>query len=286
MSVAGTTASPALNNTPNRLLTPIDMNAVAGAGEGKLPSNCDPSDVIRTIGGAAPDTDGSFTLSLEGCFRETMPFAGGGGTVTVTSPNTNNLDNDCEACCSCQDYADSYNELLRIQGLAIPTGARLNQVRTQLQFIINSMQIEKANREQKDIELFVVSRTGWVFNILIVLYNNPPGDDTLGTVTVGTTYGVTGKMKVIPDSAFVYNPGDDDVWRPYTLADTDWDDPAAPILGEDIKGNNYIAIAYEIFFEEDDARTDGTSVTMDVDGGSYGTDNKDAELKEPFDGTI
>ena len=283
--------SDALSNTAQRTLAQVNIDAVAAAGAGLVPSPCDESDVIRSIGGVGPDEAGNFILSLEGCFRETMPFAGGGGTVTVPSTETINLDNDCEACCACEDYADAYNEALDIQRRAIPIGYSLDKTRTDLKFVIEKMREEKEEREQKDIEILAVSRSGWIVNILIVLYNNPPGDEALGEVLLGTNYPQPAEIKIVEYSAHVYEPSEDEVWRPYDIGPDafppnpfDVADPLVAGGGETIRGNSYLAIALELYFEKGDGtnRVDGNVVNFSVDGDSYGTDDQDVTLLEPF----
>jgi hypothetical protein len=93
-----------------RFSTEISISAQPGAGLGKYLPGCGENDLlIRTINGIQPDDNGNINLSGSSCYRLERPIIEQltANTVSV-SDNSIQITNDCTACCTCQDFANTY----------------------------------------------------------------------------------------------------------------------------------------------------------------------------------
>lgn len=292
LSVGNLTKSPALGNTSQRLLTPITIKVIPGAGAGLEPNVCDPALFLKTLDGVGPDVNGNVNLDLVECYRDCLDLTLVSPSVVAAALNTIKVYNDCTACCSCEDYANSYESLVNLQNRAIPIGSVLERVRTDLVALVDDMEQEKQDREEQDVELLVISKPGWIFNIMIIFYNNPPGEDNMPDTLVEFSAGP--EKRVIDKSAYVYNPGEVTTWTQYELLETEYDDPATPVPTSPddltlLQGNSYAVISYEIFWkpDPDDAppppllRVHDTDITVTLTT-DWGNDEKVGTLLEPI----
>lgn len=83
----------------------IVFSATAGSGEGQFPACTEPEGYIRTVNGVGPDDNGNLQISATDCYYVRQPTSLVGDEVSPT-PYTLQLGNDCDACCSCDDYVD------------------------------------------------------------------------------------------------------------------------------------------------------------------------------------
>ncbi len=119
-----------LPDTPTdggRFTSVVNIDAVPGAGTGRV-NGCDEvSPVVRKINQIVPDCGGNFVIEADDCFRAQLPLLVTGGINQVrgaeyaeeglTSEQARaaiKLTSDCHPCCSCADFVDTYRGLKRI----------------------------------------------------------------------------------------------------------------------------------------------------------------------------
>lgn len=80
----------------SRMETEITLNAVAGAGLGKVEVDCDEiATPITSVNGAIPDSNGTLYVITDGCH------------AIKRSSDGLILSNECKPCCACQDMTDT-----------------------------------------------------------------------------------------------------------------------------------------------------------------------------------
>ena len=121
----------------------ITLAAIPGEGLGRYPG-CDESVDILTINMVTPDSSGNINLKFDGpglseshCYRLERPVAAiaavdNGFDELSLEPNTIKLINNCEPCCSCDDFVRVYQAIRRLYNKYKRLGARAEAVRDQL----------------------------------------------------------------------------------------------------------------------------------------------------------
>lgn len=104
-------------------LAVMTIDAVPGAGAGLAPACADVVPTIRTIDRVGPNSGGNFIIQADDCLRLQIPTSGGGGELTLAS--------DCQPCCSCEAFVNTYRGLSRMwtrwQALATSAEAARNE---------------------------------------------------------------------------------------------------------------------------------------------------------------
>lgn len=110
-----------------RFVNQVNLDAVPGAGDGRLGGCDDVAAVVRKINGLVPDCGGGFRIELDPCFRGQLPlFVTGGpdeprtaeyseeGLTTAEAKAAIKLHSDCHPCCECDYYVRTYRGLKRV----------------------------------------------------------------------------------------------------------------------------------------------------------------------------
>lgn len=106
----------------------LRFSATPGAGLGVYPE-CDPPPLyIRRINGVAPDESGAFFLAAHDCFFVRQPSTLATTTSTTTAAMLK-VGNDCEPCCSCEDYVATAEYMNQVRDRFAATGQLLAGVR-------------------------------------------------------------------------------------------------------------------------------------------------------------
>lgn len=119
--------TPDLTNVGGRSVSRVHMNAVPGAGDGRLPGCDDVETVLRRINRVQPDCSGNFIVELDDCFRGQLPlFVSGAmgeartaqysaeGLSAEEAAHAIKLYSDCHPCCECSYYVRTYKGLKRV----------------------------------------------------------------------------------------------------------------------------------------------------------------------------
>lgn len=110
-----------------RLTNQVNMDAVPGAGIGKL-NGCDAAEtVLRKINKVQPDCGGNFIVDFDNCFRAQLPLfmVGDQGEPRIGEFSAQDLTteqakhaikiySDCHPCCECDYYVRTYRGLKRM----------------------------------------------------------------------------------------------------------------------------------------------------------------------------
>lgn len=97
----------------------VAMDAVPGAGTGRVPGCPEVDVLLRKINQVRPDCAGNFVIELDDCFRGQPPLTVTGAqdaprTAVVDTPGAMTLYSDCYPCCSCDAYVRTYRGLKRM----------------------------------------------------------------------------------------------------------------------------------------------------------------------------
>lgn len=107
----------------------VAMDAVPGAGAGRLNGCDDVAPVIKKINNVGPDCAGNFKIEFDDCFRAQLPLFMQGlqgeartgeysaeGFSTDEAMHALKLYSDCHPCCDCSYYVRTYRGLKRMWG--------------------------------------------------------------------------------------------------------------------------------------------------------------------------
>lgn len=109
-----------------RFKTMINVDAVPGAGFGRVDGCSDVVPQLRKINQVGPDCSGNFIVKVDPCFRVTLPLLITGdadtprtavfaadGLTSEEAQHALKLSSDCHPCCECSDYVRTYRGLKR-----------------------------------------------------------------------------------------------------------------------------------------------------------------------------
>lgn len=104
-----------------RFETSILIGAAPGSGLGRFGPACTGAKQtgIRRINGIGPDARGNLILNATGCYRVDRPVlqteSGGGMPQARVQDHALEINNDCGACCQCQDFINVYEAIRRMR---------------------------------------------------------------------------------------------------------------------------------------------------------------------------
>jgi len=288
--------SQSFDDSDNRTLTAVTMAASPGAGEGRRPVDCEEeAEALRQVNFLPPDEDGNVLLNMTGNLRSNLSYTGTGALV-VRNEGVIDLDNDGAACCTCEEYGEEYENILAVQARAVDVAAAATAVNDESCEVTSDMEAELICRQQLDIRVLLVAKTGWIVNIMIVLNNNPPCDLNAPPVIVTLTSAACGgtciadtDYKIVGDMGYLFNLGEDYVWRKFDITN-----PAAPVpTSEVVLGSSYMVVSYEVLIIDEANRGCDPGVTPQVApeitvtaagnwSGTVVSDSKTIELECPL----
>lgn len=110
-----------------RYVTQVAMDAVAGAGLGRLQGCDDVTPLVRRINRTTPDCGGNFNVEVDPCFRAQLPLFVTGeksearsaeysaaGLSSEEAAHALRLTSDCRPCCDCDHFVRTYRGLKRM----------------------------------------------------------------------------------------------------------------------------------------------------------------------------
>lgn len=158
----------------------IQLDVIPGAGTGKF-NDCNSSLLpIRTINNVGPDSNGNLQLEGRDCVWVERLVLSTGGTPY---PGTNyriqemydsqlQLHQDCDACCSCQDYGDAYTALARIWDRAKVVADRVKKLTTDYERLRQMMAGRHCKVTGLQIMVRVITRPDFHLSIHAYITNN------------------------------------------------------------------------------------------------------------------
>lgn len=104
-----------------RYVDEVSIDAVPGAGDGRVSGCDDAAPVVRRINQVTPDCGGNFVIEVDPCFRVQLPVAvatdGADRTAsyaTAADESAVALHSDCRPCRDCEYYVRTYRGLSRV----------------------------------------------------------------------------------------------------------------------------------------------------------------------------
>lgn len=138
LAMAATTGT-RIDGTP--FVNSIDMDAVPGAGEGRL-AGCDEAlPVVRRINQVGPDDSGNFIIEADDCFRVQFPLIvtdedgvrtaeyGANDLSAEQAVHALRVTSDCRPCCDCDYYVRTYRGVKRMWDRWKETAGQLESTR-------------------------------------------------------------------------------------------------------------------------------------------------------------
>jgi len=129
-------------NDGGRFNTVINLDAIPGAGAGKLNGCDDVAPVVRKINRISPSCNGNFVIETDDCFRAQLPLlvSGGSGEARTAEYSADDLSgeeakaalrltSDCYPCCDCDYFVRTYKGLKRVRSRWFDAANVLEQVR-------------------------------------------------------------------------------------------------------------------------------------------------------------
>jgi len=299
----------------------VAMSAIAGAGAGLVPSDCEPDGLLRTINGAGPDTAGNVDILLKDCYRCAIPYIDYGMTSVTFSPYTLQLINDCYSCCDCEDYDRVYNGMNRLYNRGKNIGNRFRSIlggptlpEPGYNELRNDMEDERRKREIPSMLLFLRPSTGFVMGVQVVFRNNRAGV-ALNLAQMDAELRVEKspddmspfnplKGKIIPESLYVLNSSRNTQWerrtvdqvfpdyvdleaanQPVIMNITRLDDNDDPV-DEVVVGTEYVVVFFELYFSATALPENDVPVAVSIECGLFAPDTvaEEEKLVASFEG--
>lgn len=160
------TPAPGTRKDGTRFVDKIVFNAAPGSGDGRQPGCDEVEPLLRNINQIKPDDNGTFILEADGCFRAQLPLSVSGspgaragvpaytGMTSAQATATIALAMDCQPCCLCADYVNTYRGLRRLWTRWSEAAASLESVRDQYAENVtrwNNQRTYRANQSAKII---------------------------------------------------------------------------------------------------------------------------------------
>jgi hypothetical protein len=225
----------------NRNANTMTLSIVAGAGMGRVPSECEPDGTLKTINGVGPDDSGNVNLTPRGCYRYVRPEDGYSETLISILNHRIVLYNDCYPCCECEDYSRVYKGMDRLYNRGRNIGLRFSNIigtnsvvgpppipGTGYKGLRDDMEEERSKRAIPAMDIFLRPSPGYIMGVQLYFKNNRPGvslnmdelnilfrlaNSPEGREGFDATLG-----ELIPDSIYVLNSSDGSMWAHRTAA--------------------------------------------------------------------
>jgi hypothetical protein len=166
---------------PLRQSSEILMAAIPGAGAGGFPTCAEENPPIFTINDIAPNQYGEFQFEGQDCYWWERPLDGPRvpvidaiiDAISTTRQHALQLHNQCEECCACEDFVDTYDAMRTIFERAEEAADLLNTVlRRYLEVredFIN-LKLERENGLQINLQLLTFPQHQLA--IQVIVFNN------------------------------------------------------------------------------------------------------------------
>ena len=291
----------------------LDIEAIAGAGYGVAPSPCDPDGDLRSINAVGPDLHGHFVLGATDCYRAIIPIISSPTPgIFDPTPATVQLFNDCEQCCKCEDYENTYRAIDRLYNKGRNTGLRLARTIDDFKDMKDAIEDERDTRSVPSMNLLLRPAPGYIMGVQVNLLNNRTSsdmfmnqddiDDVLVKLVVTSPDVSMSGATVLPKTCYLFNSQYGNPWihteSPNILLDpVSWTSPdgvgliitAGLVAGKYyhiIKTTEFVSIFFEIYWAESSSPSQGDEISVKLVSSVFKpyTLTKIDELVEPFEG--
>ena len=151
---------------------PLSLAFSPGAGLGRVDGCEDIDHLIRSISGTGPgDDSGRLLMRGDSCLRVTPSGSG----VTVQG--------DCQACCQCQDYGDSYEGIRDAFNVGVGVGVSLAATAGSLTSACGDFNNADTRVNKSSLIVRVIPKYGWQLTVQVFIANS-----TTATIPVSTVY--------------------------------------------------------------------------------------------------
>jgi len=161
----------------------LDVDVNPGLGQGLYPNECTDTGLLRTINGVAGPETGEFSFDAESCYSMVRLLI---QTIDDTyAPVTVDqlfLQNQCNTCCTCEDYGHTYQALTKLFDRAKAAHDRYLLVRAQYNILREFMLARDEPDNYARIQCIPVS--GRTVKILVGLYNVSDEEISVPNVSV------------------------------------------------------------------------------------------------------
>jgi len=158
----------------SRSETPISIAAIPGAGLGFAPSSCDGDGILRTINGVGPSDTGNVDLICTSCLRAYRPVisAGSGQAWFDGGSNRITLANDCKACCTCDQYGNTYSGLTKLYNTGRDIGKSIVGTGNKVDDNKNKLRDRYNASKTKLYNLRLIPYSNYIFGVQVICVNN------------------------------------------------------------------------------------------------------------------
>ena len=209
-----------------RRQTVFTLHASPGDGNGKFGPPCDDQEfLLRTINGVAPDAAGNFILDNDRCLRSEIPVHAELVDGLAMLDHTIQLFDDCDQCCTCDDYVRTYEGIRRLRDRYANLVSRTIAARDLFIANLDRYNSQAACRAQDRLRISVQPLCPDEINIAIGFCNttdeclsglvvpinfayldqagdNEPGSEPPTPLTATTVYGAGGDPTIVCESVF------------------------------------------------------------------------------------
>lgn len=157
-----------------RPTTTLTFNAVPGEGTGRYDSGCEETNAIKSINGVYADTSGNINLDGGNCYRIEAPISWlSEAQGTASSLNhIINIFNDCQACCSCDNFINTYEAIRKLRDTYADLISRGQSARDIYISSLERWNAQKSCRLGKSIVAGIVPRCPDVATVAAGFCNN------------------------------------------------------------------------------------------------------------------
>lgn len=157
-----------------RRVTRVTLHAAAGGGRGRYPACDDPRVVLRTINGVRANAYGGFLLAAQDCYAIRQPTQVTAGDLTTSRvvPATLQLINNCQPCCSCDDFVNTYQAVKKVWSRFKVLGQRATTIKNTLQDNIDRWEASRTCRNTRLVRVTAVSFAGRYMEVAASICNN------------------------------------------------------------------------------------------------------------------
>ncbi len=178
----------------SRVPTTVVLNATAGEGTGRFPTCASLEPAIRRVGQVGADSNGNLQLMANDCLWSEMRLSG--PVLPPIHVNTDylgslleaalQLHESCRACCSCDDYGNTYTNLKRWWDRGVAVGARFERLRLRYNELCQATADLKAAKETGiQVRIRAVARPDFHLALSAIVMNNSAV--SLGSITLQFT---------------------------------------------------------------------------------------------------
>lgn len=157
----------------------LRIDAVAGAGAGRDGASCAPEGIISIS--HVPAADGHFTLDADKCYwldrgldARSSSSLGQTSSTRNTRPGYLKIHNDCQACCHCDEFVDTYERLRTMVARARGTFQTVNLSKGMYENIrqmILDRQACSPTHGQVQLFMNVYAYNGWLVQVQVAMVN-------------------------------------------------------------------------------------------------------------------